>query len=119
MKCKINGFWNTNGTGQDAETKRSFSWNNFCFSVSYLDKKQVHMIGEKSKTLKVKASELNHMLGLGLNQDEIINFSAEEFQRGYNVLGAVCIIDYDDDSNLIDFEILQEGKPLESSKNKS
>lgn len=119
MKCKINGFWNGNGSGQDQETKRSFSWNNFMFSVSYIDKKQTHMIGEKSKTLKVKAADLNQMLGLGLNQDEIINFTAEEFQRNYNILGSVCIIDFDDDSNLIDFEILQEGKPLESSKNKS
>ena len=119
MKCKINGFWNSNGTGQDKDTKRTFSWNNFCFSVSYLDKKESHMVGEKSKTVKVKASDLNQMLGLGLNQDEVINFTAEQFQSGYNVLGSVCIIDYDDDSNLIDFEILQEGKPQQDSKNKS
>lgn len=116
MKCKINGFWNSNGTGQDAETKRSFSWNNFCFSVSYIDKKQTHMIGEKSKTLKIKASELNSMLGLGLSSDEIFNFSAEQFQQAYNVLNSICIIDFDDDSNLIDFEILQEGKPFPESK---
>ena len=116
MKCKVNGFWNTNGAGQDPETKRAFSWNNFMFSVSYQDKKQTHMIGEKSKTLKVKASDLNSMLGLGLNSDEVINFMAEDFEREYHVKGAICIIDFDDDSNLIDFEILQEGKPPVESK---
>ena len=119
MKCKVNGFWNSNGVGEDSNTHRQFSWNNFLFSVSYQDKKQSHMIGEKSKTLKVKAADLNNIMGLGLSDAEVVNFTAEQFQKAYNVLGSTCIIDFDDDSNLIDFDILVEGKSSEGAKNKS
>lgn len=107
MKCKINGFWNSNGTGKD-DSGRAFSWNNFFFSASYDDKKQTNMIGQKSKTFKVKAQDLNQMLGLGLSSDGALNFTANNLQQ-YNVLGSLCLIDFDDDGNLIDFEILSEG----------
>lgn len=109
MKCKVNGFWNNNGTGSD-EKGRSFSWNNFFFSVTYDDKSQTNMIGRKSNTIKVKAAELNALMGLGLTPDGIVNFTAKDLQS-YNVLGALILVDYDDDKNIIDFEILQEGKP--------
>ena len=109
MKCKVNGFWNNNGTGSD-EKGRSFSWNNFFFSVTYDDKSQTNMIGRKSNTIKVKAAELNSLMGLGLTPDGVVNFTAKDLQL-YNVLGALILVDYDDDKNIIDFEILQEGKP--------
>lgn len=108
MKCKVNGFWNSNGTGND-DNGKAFSWNNFFFSVTYDDKAQKNMIGRKSKTFKVKAAELNALMGLGLTPDGVVNFSANDLQQ-YNVLGALVLVDYDDDKNIIDFEILQEGK---------
>ena len=98
MKCKINGFWNSNGVGEDSNTHRQFAGIIFFSPVSYQDKKQSHMIGEKSKTLKVKATDLNNILGLGLTDAEVVNFTAEQFQKAYNVLGSTCIIDFDDDS---------------------
>ena len=44
MKCKVNGFWNSNGTGND-DNGKAFSWNNFFFSVTYDDKAQKNIIG--------------------------------------------------------------------------
>lgn len=108
MKCKVNGFWNSNGTGQN-EQHQSFSWNNFMFSVTYKDKKQLHMIGDKSKSLKIKAAELNIFLGLGLTPDGIINMSAEWLEENYHLLNSTISIDYDDDNNVIDFEVLKVG----------
>lgn len=115
MKCKINGFWNSNGTGKN-DKGENFSWNNFWFSVTYQDKKQVHMIGRKSKSLKVKAADLNMLLGLGLTPDGVLNVSSEWIQDNFNLLGATVDLDYDDDNGLCDFEILQEVKPLTESK---
>lgn len=105
MKCKVNGFWNSNGTGQN-EQGNSFSWNNYFFSVTYADKKQTHMIGRKSKSLKVKAADLNMLLGLGLTPDGVINMNAEWLEENYHLLGATVMIDFDDDNSLIDFEVL-------------
>ncbi len=116
MKCKINGFWNSSGTGTN-DNNQPFSWNNFFFSTSYTDKKQSNMIGEKSKTFKVRASDLNQLLGLGLTPDGVQNLVASDL-NAYNMLGSVCLIEFDDDSNLIDFEILTEGKPLTAQKDK-
>lgn len=106
MKCKINGFWNSNGTGSN-DKGDSFSWNNFFFSVTYADKKQIHMVGRKSTSLKVKALDLNSLLGLGLTPDGILNMSAEWLDENYHLLGATVLVDYDDDKNLIDFEVLE------------
>lgn len=111
MKCKINGFWNNNGTGTN-DNGGSFSWNNFLISVSYTDKKQAHMIGFKSKTFKIKAADINMFLALGLTQDGIINLSAEWLEENYHLKGSTCLIDFDDDSNIIDFEILEEGRSV-------
>ena len=113
MKCKINGFWNSNGTGTDEG--KSFSWNNFQISVTYLDKKQVNMIGEKSKTFKIRASDFNVFFNLGLSQDGILNLSSRWLEDTLHLLHSICIVDFDDDGNIIDFEILQEGK--QDSKN--
>lgn len=118
MKCKINGFWNSNGTGQN-DKGESFSWNNFMFSVTYTDKKQSHMIGKKSTSLKIKAAELNVLLGLGLTPDGVLNCSAEWLENEKHLLGATIMVDYDDDKNLIDLEVLstipQNNKVSESS----
>ena len=122
MKCKINGFWNSNGTGEDQESKRSFSWNNFMFCVSYSDKKQAHMVGVKSKFIKVKASDLNHLCGFGLSDDAVLNITAEWLEENYNFLGSTCLIEFDDDSNLIDFEMLTPGSgscPVSSGSQQS
>lgn len=115
MKCKINGFWNSNGTGQDQTTQRNFSWNNFLFSVSYTDKKQTHMIGRKSKTIKVKAADLNFIMGLNLSELDVMNVTAEWLEENYSFLGSTCLIEFDDDSNLIDFEMLSPGPGSSSS----
>ena len=109
MKCKINGFWNSNGTGEDQETKRAFSWNNFLFCISYKDKKQSHMVGEKSKFVKVKAADLNLLLGLHLSELDVMNVTAEWLEDNYSFLGSTCLMDFDDDGNLIDFEMLVPG----------
>lgn len=114
MKCKINGFWNSNGTGK-SENGQAFSWNNFYFSITYTDKRQQNMIGEKSNTIKVKAADLNQMLGMGLTQDGIVNLTAKDFENAYAILGSVCLIDYDDDKNIVDFEILTPGNKEKSS----
>lgn len=108
MKCKINGFWNSNGTGKN-DQGNAFSWNNFFFSITYADKRQQNMIGEKSNTIKVRASDLNQMLGMGLTPDGIVNLTAKEFEAAYSILGSTCLIDYDDDKNIVDFEILTPG----------
>lgn len=118
MKCKVNGFWNSNGTGQN-EQGNSFSWNNYFFSVTYADKKQTHMIGRKSKSLKVKASDLNMLLGLGLTPDGVINMSAEWLEESFHLLGATVMIDFDDDNSLIDFEVLSEGRSQTAGQNKT
>lgn len=109
MKCKINGYWNSNGTGQN-EQGQSFSWNNYFFSVTYADKKQQHMIGRKSTSLKVKAADLNMLLGLGLTPDGVLNVQSEWIEENFHLLGAIVLVDYDDDKNLIDFEVLEEAR---------
>lgn len=108
MKCKVNGFWNSNGTGTN-DQGQSFSWNNYFLSVTYADKKQTHMIGRKSKSLKVKAADLNLLLGLGLTQDGVINMTSEWLEDTLHLLGATVMIDFDDDNSIIDFEVLQSG----------
>lgn len=113
MKCKINGFWNNNGTGKN-EQGQAFSWNNFFFSVTYADKKQAHLVGRKSTSLKVKGADLNSLLGLGLTPDGVLNFTAEWLEENYKLLGSTVLVDYDDDKNLIDFEVLSEARPAQA-----
>ena len=50
------------------------------------------------------------MLGLGLSSDACLNFSSEALQQLAGILHGTVLIEFDDDSNLIDFEVLQEGK---------
>ena len=63
MKCKINGF----GIPTEPDRMRraiAFLGTILCFSVTYTDKKTIPHDRKKSTSLKIKAAELNVLLGV-------------------------------------------------------
>lgn len=105
MKAKILGIWNSAGVGTSEKTGNQFTWNNFYFCYSYTDKKESTLLGVKVKTSKISAKDLNQIMGLGIAPNELLTFNPKYFED-LGFLNADCLIEFDDESNLIDFELL-------------
>lgn len=104
MKAKVCGIWTSAGVGTSEKTAQQFEWNNIYLCVLYTDRKQIGMVGRKAKTIKTKAADLNFLLGLDVS-------SLKDITATYLkdlLLHQKILIDFDDEGNLTDIELLDD-----------